>query len=269
MDPGFVNYPRQVKRELTFDCIGEAWRIFRENAGVFVLNGLMILLSTSIPVTLAIIAMLPTFLRMGNPENMADMFENMGVQLALQGLIYVVILVGYLAAGPFMASATKMTLLVLRGQKPQTSDVFYGWRNRPLRFAGIAFLAYLGVLVGSMCCYIPGFIWGGLTMFSMSFAIDEDLGTIAAMRRSWDCLKPHILMASVLYLVLSIISSIGMLACFVGILVTMPLFYIAMTVLYDSMTRPAMPATQGGYSPPPSANWTTPTEGGSSESPKL
>jgi len=154
--------------------------------------------------------------------------------------------VGYLFAGPFMAGATHMTLKSLRGQPIEIADVFYGWKNGPLRFAGIAFLVYLGVFIGSMCCYIPGFIWGGMTMFGMAYAIDERLGSVAALRRSWDTLKPHMLMASVLYLVLSLISSIGVLACFVGILVTMPLFYIAMAVLYDTMTRPA---PQGGAWP--------------------
>ncbi len=106
-------------------------------------------------------------------------------------------------------------------------------------------------------------------MFSMSYAIDENLGTVAAMRRSWDVLKPHILMASVLYLVLSIISSLGVFACFIGILVTMPLFYIAMAVLYESMTRPAMTGIPAGNTPPPATGWPPQTEGGNPESPKL
>ncbi len=133
-----MNYPRQVKRELNFDCIGEAWRIFRENPAQFILNGLMIMLSTAIPATLVVIAMLPFFINMGNPDNMAEMLDNIGLQLAFQGIIYLVILVGYLVAGPFMAGATKMTLMTLRGQRAEARDSgrFLRVEERPNAFCG-------------------------------------------------------------------------------------------------------------------------------------
>lgn len=251
MEPGYVQYPRQVKRELTFDCIGEAWRVFRLAPVPFGLTALFAMLASLIPVLIGMVLMWPWFLQLAEePDTIDGMLANFGTQLAIQGALYVVILFGYLIAGPFMAAATKMTLTLLRGGSVTAGDVWAGWKDRPGRFMGIAFLVYLGVMIGSMCCYIPGFIWGGLTMFSMAFAWDENLGTLAAMRRSWDSLKASILMASVLYLVLSIIGSLGALACLVGVFVTLPLFYIAQAVLYHDMTRPAPAMAAQPYSAP-------------------
>ena len=78
-------------------------------------------------------------------------------------------------------------------------------------------------------------------MFAFCFVVDKNYKVTEAMSASWNALKPYWVMAAVLYLVLSLLASIGALACLVGLCVSMPIMYIAEACLYVQVTEPNQP----------------------------
>jgi len=83
-----------------------------------------------------------------------------------------------------------------------------------------------------ICMVIPGLILHGLLMFTLPLIVDARLRAFEAMRLSWNALKTQWLSATLFHLVASFLSGLGFCFCLVGIVITGPLYVLAVTVLY-------------------------------------
>jgi len=122
----------------------------------------------------------------------------------------------------------------------------------------------LAVAIGSVFCYIPGLVLGGLLMFTIPLIVDRRMDGIEAMKLSFNTLKGDALMATLFYLVVSIVGGLGGIACGIGALFTWPLFFLSISLLYRdyfmgpptaypdvTVPPPSEPMPPPGAAPPP------------------
>jgi uncharacterized membrane protein len=146
-----------------------------------------------------------------------------------------IMFVGFIAimvvAFIMMGGLYRMAIKQVRGEPIQISDL---WSVTDV----IGQLALGGLLMGlsiglaSLACYLPAFIVAGLLMLTIPLIVDQKMGAIDAMTRSWNTLKQEWLMAAVLYFVLTFIASIGVVALYIGMLFTYPLLFLGTALVY-------------------------------------
>jgi uncharacterized membrane protein len=143
-----------------------------------------------------------------------------------------------LLTGPVMCGMMYMTLKKLRGEKVDLSDAFRGFDNFGYTFvAGIVYVVVLGV--GALFLIIPAFILGALFIYMFPFLIDKKMRFEEAFRASVDLVKGNLLEHTLFFFVVSLISISGLILCGIGVLFTLPLFYLAFAVAYYKLVYPA------------------------------
>ena len=111
---------------------------------------------------------------------------------------------------------------------------------------------YIGIAVAiaGLFCFLPGLILQGLFMFTLPLIVDGGLTATTAMRQSWNALKGQWLTAALFHVVISFVSSIGIIFCCVGILFTGPIYVLSLTVLYRDFFLAKGTSFQGKPVPP-------------------
>lgn len=192
-----------------------------------------------IAVSIAVGPFLPSFLDdlKNNPDSLATIVGQLKLQLAFYGGEFL----AYTLIGPIVSSITRLSLKAIRDEPIVTSDLWFGFAKVAGRSVILSLIILAGVSIGCMLCYIPGLVFGGMMMFSFCYVVDKDYKITEAMSASWNELKPFWIMSGVLYLVLSLLASVGIFACCVGALVSVPFMYIAQACLYVQMAEPVQP----------------------------
>lgn len=200
---------------IDFNVISEATELFKVNAATWIIS---LLIVAVVDIILYGILMATSIVLMKRAA------------VAVPGilLIDVIFLVvnALLAAGLF-----RMAIKQIRGQSIEISDLFdFG------DVAGQAIIAAIvaGIIisVASLFCIIPGWVAQGLLMFTFPLIVDKKMGAMEAITASFEALKSQWLMATLFSLVVGILASIGIIVCFVGVLVTAPIALLSITILY-------------------------------------
>ena len=90
--------------------------------------------------------------------------------------------------------------------------------------------------VGTLLCYFPGLIVGFLTSYSLYFVIDQGLSPTDAVRASVNLVKDNVGPTLLWYVVGGFVALIGLLACGVGVLLTVPVVLIGTAYTYKTLT---------------------------------
>lgn len=170
-----------------------------------------------------------------------------------------------LFAGLFMMMFAKM-----RGEPVAIGDVFKGFQKfGPAILLIIIVVIATGVasvvlnlipIVGQIASMVLGFVVGAAIFYSMPMVAATDVSAVDSIKLSWEKVQPNLVMYCVTYFVYSLISSLGSIACIVGIFVTQPLTMAAMAIAYrenfgldgaaPAAVPPAVPPAPG-VAPPP------------------
>jgi hypothetical protein len=182
--------------------------------------------------------------------------QNIGV-LILAGLVtYLITLVSAgILAGPMTAGMVLICLHIVDGKpgKPEVGTVFQGFGFFLPTFL---FVLVWGILVAIGCAvlaFIPcvgwiaaiagAYVLATLLMFGLFLIVERKMDFWPASLLSMQTVKPHLFPLLGFVIVSGLIGSLGMIACFVGVFVTMPIPYLMLTVAY----REFFPA--GGETP--------------------
>ncbi len=253
MNPGYQSpYPRNnafrtPRREVDIAAIGEAWGIVTKNLGPFVLAALAMLFLQFAPTLVGSALGGAATAGMQNSTDIGVIFSAIAIQ-TLIGLPFQ--LVGAALGTVIAGSIICMALKAIRGGTPEVGDIAAGFTTNPVSLLVAGMLVSLGTTFGSYLCIIPGLILGGLWMLTTPFIMDKGVGPIDAMKMSWNVMKDHILMAAVLFLLIGLVAALGVCACGVGILVSMPVMLVTQAVIYEDMTSDDQ--TFGSYQAPSS-----------------
>lgn len=218
---------------IRWDVIGEAWELLKQEMGPWVI---MTLISSAcyFAVSMAIQFIPLAFL---DPEEGGAQLAS----LVLTPLNWAV--QAFFEAGLFMAACKQV-----RGERIEVGDVFAGGnRYGPVLGAFVLYALLCGL--GFMLCIIPGFIVAGRLMLVMPLVADGRLRAGEAIHTSWNAFQGKTLDASLFFLVIGLISGLGILLCGVGILITRPLYYLAIALVYRDFFPGAFVTMKSPYGP--------------------
>ncbi len=105
-----------------------------------------------------------------------------------------------------------------------------------LRFAGASLLAGIAIVAGFILLIVPGIILSILFMFVGYLVIEKGRGPIEALKESAEMTKGNRLQLFLFGLALIGINLLGVLALFVGLLVTIPVSFLATVHLYRTLS---------------------------------
>lgn len=243
---------------INFDAIGEAFRLFQQQMGTWVLA---VLITFAIQGGLYLVFVLAM-----QGLGMAMIGANRGGSNAAAGAItgaafggFLVYYVVSLTVGAlFYGGLFRMAVKQVRGEPIATGDLFSA-TDVLGSLIGASLLMGLAVAAGMALCVLPGLIIAGLLMFTIPLIVDQRVGALAAMGMSWNALKGEIVMAPLFLFVASMLASLGALLCGVGLLFSYPIFPLAVALLY----RGTFGGGAGQPEPtiPPSAYPPLPTSG--------
>lgn len=128
--------------------------------------------------------------------------------------------------------------LLRTGKEPVLSlDVILAHKHLFLRYLGGNILFGLLVAFGFILLIIPGFYFMLKYMFVPYLIVDKEMTVGDAFKRSAEITKGKKPMLFFYMIGLSIFAALGVLALFVGLLVTIPITYIAWLALYLIMEK--------------------------------
>jgi membrane-anchored glycerophosphoryl diester phosphodiesterase (GDPDase) len=207
------------------EWISEGWQMFAVRWKVWILQTLIMFLIFVMPFVFIygwVISAAMVEGRTSLPEEPPPIF----VVLVLMALPLIILASIYFWGG-LWRTATKQ----LRGEEVSVRDLFRGGDHfLPLLGAVIP----LGILyfIGAMLCFFPAFIVQGLFHFAVPLIVDRRMSVGSAISASFNATKGHWFMFSLFALVLYLLSSSGIILCYIGYLVTFPLQITIMAIAY-------------------------------------
>ncbi|NSW80683.1 MAG: hypothetical protein HPY54_16835 [Chthonomonadetes bacterium] len=209
---------------IRFDAISRAWELLKAQMGMWILISLLFTL-------IAIAVGLPVGLLLRTTVEPASLFDYF---FSVPRLLEQVIMgtVGLVLAGAAWNAALKQ----IRGEGLQlealTEVIAVGGQ-----LVVTALLMSIALTLGFSLCILPSLVIGGLLMFSILLVVDQKLDGVEAISRSFEMLKSQWLMATLFYTATALIAAAGVLLCCVGLLFTLPLFYLSIALAYDDFVR--------------------------------
>ncbi|MDB4973756.1 MAG: hypothetical protein JWN48_2097 [Myxococcaceae bacterium] len=199
------------------------WSMLRENAG-FTRETTMAELEA------------PDQFALGVARQSWDLFKRDPLMFVMAGAVMLIgsgVSLGLLA-GPLHVGFIELCRRARRGEPVSVGILFS--RFDSLVASLVAFtIIFLGVLIGFFLLVIPGLVVGVFSMFTLHAITYENLGGIDAIRRSIGLVRSNLVPALVLLIMLAVVQSIGGVVIF-GVLLTMPLAIIGLTVGYERIT---------------------------------
>ena len=119
------------------------------------------------------------------------------------------------------------------------------WNPDPVwRYLGAYLLILLIVIVGFILLVIPGIIASLGLSFATYLVIDRGMQPVASIKESWRITKGHKWQLFLLLVSLMLLNILGLIALFVGILVTIPITWLAVTHAYRTLSGPGVVPTR-------------------------
>jgi uncharacterized membrane protein len=184
------------------ECLRFGWETFKKRPWVFVGAGLIVFLIEIV---------------LGLPEKSLD---GSGAEPVYQIVTFVASL--FIQMG--------MLHFILRAHDSVDSvHVRDLWHPKPFwRFLGGVLLTTLAVIAGLILLIVPGIIVSVALTFTLYLVIDRGLGPVNAMKESWRLTKGKRWKLFGFLLAILGINLLGLLAVFVGLIVTIPVTMLAM-----------------------------------------
>jgi uncharacterized membrane protein len=144
------------------------------------------------------------------------------------------LIVPIILQGPMMVGFHIYTMKRMLGRQAEFGDIFKGFN-----YFVPALVAFLAISVftffGSLLCVIPGLIVAAMYKFTYLFILDKQLEFWPAMQASHNVVKQDYFGFTMFLLLAVLVNLLGVLCCVVGLLVTIPMTFAAITVAYQEL----------------------------------
>jgi hypothetical protein len=137
----------------------------------------------------------------------------------------------------FMAGLFRYYLKLIRGQDATIGDAFSGFTDGFAQLALLGFVQGILVLIGIVLCVIPGIYLATAWYFSIFLVADRRMNFWSAMELSRKVVSKHWFMVFGFMLVMGLLAACGIIACCVGILVSVPVAFMALAIAYETIFR--------------------------------
>ena len=139
-----------------------------------------------------------------------------------------------LIQGPLIAGFHIFTMKKLMGRNAELGDLFKGF-NLFVPTLVASLLIGLLTFAGTLFCIIPGLVVAAIYKFTYLFIVDKKMDFWPAMQASHAVVKNDYFGFTMFLLLAVLVNILGALCCFVGLLVTIPLTFAAITVAYKEI----------------------------------
>lgn len=140
-----------------------------------------------------------------------------------------------LLTGPMVVGYMRMLKVEEEGGQIEFLDVFKGFDDFVPALLAVLLSSIL-VSIGLMLCFIPGLLIAALVPTAAYLVAVGEKDGINAIKRAFDALKANLFGAFLCSLILGIVGSIGMIFCFVGMFLTLPIAFIGMYHMAKQLT---------------------------------
>ena len=214
--PGYYGPPRfEIGNAFAW-----AWAKFKANTATLLTGGVVLLLGMVAVYAIAIVVVFavvphPT-LSMIDPQT--DELE--GRYFATLGVGYGALFLLGIPLAVIGAGVIRTGLRIADGETPGVGSLF-SYRNAP-RIMLTSFIVSMVTLIGFILCYVPGLAFGLFAGFTLYFVLDHQQGPIAAIKSSFSLVKANFGNALVAILLAGLVAPAGFIACFLGLIFTVP-----------------------------------------------
>jgi uncharacterized membrane protein len=218
------------------DAVSYGWKKFQENVGQIIIAAIVLVVAFAVVggIGIAIQAVLTSdaechFNSAGTLvcDEGSGFLWRMIVGAIVAGLLFVV---GQIIGAGIIRGALGIT----EGKKFEVGEIFKTEQLGPVVVASL--LVGVATTIGYALCYLPGIAVAFLTSYTLFFVIDQNMSPVDAIKASFDFTTKNLGNTIVWYLVGGIIAIAGIIACFIGLVVTIPLVIIGTAFTYKKLT---------------------------------
>ena len=207
-------------------CISRGWELVKNNFWPIVgITALIIL------ITVAINQVFGLFTR---PAVNAMIMEH---RVSPRGIFIIFLTV--IVSGPiytvFIAGLFKYYLKLIRGESAGIGDAFSGFGHSIGQLILLSLVMNILTIIGYALCLIPGVYLAVAWFFSIPLVIDRQMGFWQAMELSRKMVNKHWFLVFAFLLVYGLLSMAGVIACCIGIFVTLPIGLAALMYAYETI----------------------------------
>lgn len=208
------------------DWISGGWELFRKEWQTWTLLSLLFLT----PILLVIVA--GAFIVAGIVQD--GLKDHFGLVIGSVGLIAIAIA---LFASVATAGLYRAAFRQLEGHPISVADLFSA-TDVMLRVFSANVILFILTLIGVVMCYVPALIVGGLLYFTIPLIVRKEAGVMEALFMSYELTKKDWIMFSLFAFVVGLIAQVGVYACYVGIVFSLPLAFTTAAVAYRDCFEP-------------------------------
>src|SRR5437764_2183726 len=154
--------------------------------------------------------------------------------LILVGLVFLLLSGVPLIQGALIAGFHYYFLKRLLGRPAELADLFKGF-NFFVPTLVASLLIGLFVFGGTLLCIIPGLVVAAMYKFTYLFIIDKRMDFWQAMQASHAVAKNDYFGFTMFLLLTVLVNLLGLLCCIVGLLVSIPVTFAAITIAYQEL----------------------------------
>lgn len=183
------------------------------------------------------------------------------VSRSVGGLHFNTSVLGILLCGPLLGGLYLYFLKKIRGEPVRVETAFSGFSTPLLHLILASFVRGMLTMLGFLCLILPGVFLFVAWFFTLPLVIDKRLDFWPAMRVSLKTITRHWWKFLGFLLVLALVNLVGLLLCFVGVFVTLPISFAALMYAYEDIINPP------GGAPAPPAGSAAPAAGSGAQPP--
>ena len=136
--------------------------------------------------------------------------------------------------GALIAGFHVFTMKKLAGSRAEFSDFFTGF-NFFIPTLVASLLIGLFTFAGALFCIIPGLVIAAMYKFTFLFIVDRRMDFWPAMQASHSVVRNDYFGFTMFLILLLLVNLLGLVCCVVGLLVSVPVTFAAITVAYQEL----------------------------------
>ncbi len=135
----------------------------------------------------------------------------------------------------FQIGFIKIILKLIDGHKAEISEL-WAYPQYLLRMIGATIVYTIIIVIGFILLIIPGIYLALRLQFYSYYIVDKNAGALDSLRMSWKATDKNVINIFLFMLLIIGINILGALALLVGLLITIPVSIIAVTLLYRKLS---------------------------------
>jgi hypothetical protein len=158
--------------------------------------------------------------------------------------IFIVLLVTVMSAPiytVFTAGLFKYYLKLIRGEGATIGDAFSGFGPSLGQLILLSLVQMVLILIGYALCLVPGIYLAVAWYFSIPLVIDKRMDFWEAMKLSRKLVSKHWFIVFAFFIVYGLLAVSGIVACCIGIFVTMPIGFATLMYAYEDIFSESTP----------------------------